>query len=180
MVCSLALPSITGGSVRTASRSRSSILRLIEGYIEINMAPRFPLHAHHIPSRDQEGMQKLRLNRLQVSVPIGAIYNRVEFCMQRHFVPADLHLEVRRIGLPIHHNLVQRALISPLRGKDPTYPFDGAEIGIAKGVGTAHWGRAQMVGIPGAKIAAAFDLAHWFGIGQHGGKVHRLAHANRA
>ena len=123
MVCSLSL-ALHYRRIR-AHRQPQQIFDpgLIEGYIEINMAPRFPLHAHHIPSRDQEGMQKLRLNRLQVSVPIGAIYNRVEFCMQRHFVPADLHLEVRRIGLPIHHNLVQRALISPLRGKDPTYPL---------------------------------------------------------
>ena len=94
-----------------------------------------------------------------------------------HLVAADLHLEIRGVGLAIDHDLVQRALVSPLRGEDAADALDGAQVGIVEGVGAAHSGRSRLVGVPGAEVAAALDLAHRFGIGQHGGKIHRLAGA---
>ena len=122
----------------------------------------------------------MRLDRLQVGIAIGAIDNGVELGMQRHLVPADLDLEVRGVGLAIHHDLVQRALVCPLRGEDAANALDGAQVGIVEGVGAAQRGRSRPVGIPGAKVASALDLAHRLGIGQDGGKIQRLAGPDRA
>ncbi len=67
-----------------------------------------------------------------------------------------------------------------MRGEDPSYALNGAEVSIVEGVGAAEWGRSRPVGIPGAEVAPALDLADRLGIGQHSGKVHRLARTDRA
>src|SRR5277367_5915169 len=49
-----------------------------------------------------------------------------------------------------------------------------------EGIGAAQRGRSRPVGIPGTKEAPALDLANWFGIGQDGGEIQRLAGPDRA
>jgi hypothetical protein len=58
-----------------------------------------------------DGMQKLRLNRLQVRVPVGAIHNRVEFRMQRHLMPtpASVVLSIPDVKMPLPDATTRRS-----------------------------------------------------------------------
>ena len=57
--------------------------RLVHGYIEVDVASRFSLDTYDVSPRGQEGMEKLRLHRLQVGVSVGAVHNGVELGVQR-------------------------------------------------------------------------------------------------
>jgi hypothetical protein len=109
--------------------------RLVDGYIEVDVASRLALDAHHIPPGDEGGMQEPGLHRLQVGISIGAIHDGVEIGVQWHLVPADFYLEIRSVGLAIDHDLVQRALVLPLRGKDSANALDRAQVRIMEGIG---------------------------------------------
>src|ERR1700677_2502844 len=49
---------------------------------------------------------------------------RSELGVQGHLVPADFYLEIRGVGLAVDHDLVQRALVLPLRGKNSANALD--------------------------------------------------------
>ena len=59
------------------------------------------------PVRHHFGVQELRVDRLQISVPVRAIDYSVKLRRQMHGLRSAVQLEVRDIGGAVNHNVVQ-------------------------------------------------------------------------
>src|SRR5262249_4289822 len=119
------------------------------------------------------GVAKSGVNRLENGIPIGAIYQDLEFRAQGNDVAGTLESEIGYIGFPARGDGIQFPLKASCRTQNPGDAGEHAQVGAIERVLSTQRSIARLGGIPGSEGAEAVDLSRRSGIAEEAIILHR-------
>ena len=141
---------------------------VVEAHVELDMPALDVLRANDGPLGGNRGLIQFRLNALEDRVAVRAVDDRLEACVQDHFLPGEVEREVGHFGGPLDFEPLEYSAVSARGRQGAVKPLDDVHVSVLEQIVAADRRKSGFVGMPRAERAGRVDHAAWDRIDQIG------------